>query len=77
MLRIRFQSPSVQERRSKVVDRQCDCAERTGDLVVFTCPSCLSTVRAALEALTARGILVNLDESGSVSASVEVEEFRG
>jgi len=57
--------------------RQCGCAERTGELVVFTCPLCLRPVRAALEALTKRGILVKLDESGSVSALVEVEEFRG
>ncbi len=27
--------------RSSVVDRQCDCAERTGELVVFTCPLCM------------------------------------
>ncbi len=57
--------------------RQCDCAERTGELVVFSCPVCLEPVKAALEALTERGILINLDESGSVSASVEVEEFYG
>ena len=58
-------------------DRQCDCAERTGELIVFTCPVCMEVVKTALEALTKRGILINLDESGSVSASVEVEEFRG
>jgi len=57
-----------------VTEGTCSCAERTGELVVFTCPVCLSSVRAALVALTTRGILVNLDESGSVSASVEVEE---
>ncbi len=55
-------------------DRQCDCAERTGELVVFTCPLCLEVVSAALEALTARGILIRVDEEGSVSASVEVED---
>ncbi len=58
-------------------DRQCDCAERTGELVVFTCPVCMEVVSVALEALTARGILVTLDESGSVSASVEGEESYG
>jgi len=63
--------------RLSVGDRQCDCAERTGDLVVFTCPVCMEPVKAALEALTTRGILVKVDESGSVSASVEVEEFYG
>ncbi len=57
--------------------RQCDCAERTGELVVFTCPLCLGPVAEALRVLTARGILVSLDESGSVSASVEGEELHG
>ena len=55
-------------------DRQCDCAERTGELVVFTCPICMEVVSAALEALTTRGILVKVDIPGSVSALVEVEE---
>ncbi len=55
-------------------DRQCDCAERTGELVVFTCPVCLEPVAEALRALTSRGILVSLDREGSVSASVEVED---
>jgi len=58
-----------------MTDRQCDCAERTGELVVFTCPVCMSVARTALEILTGRGILINLDESGSVSASVEVEGY--
>ena len=58
-------------------NRQCDCAERTGELVVFTCPVCLIPVAEALRALTKRGVLVRLDKSGSVSASVEVEESYG
>ncbi len=55
----------------------CSCAERTGELVVFTCPLCMAAALAHLRALTTRGISVTLDESGSVSASVEVEESRG
>ncbi len=58
-------------------DRQCDCAERTGELVVFTCPVCVGRAVEAIRALTARGILVRLDESGSVSGLVEVEESCG
>ncbi len=57
--------------------RQCDCAERTGELVVFTCSVCMEPVKAALEALTTRGILVKVDREGSVSASVEGEDSRG
>ena len=60
-----------------MVDRQCDCAERTGELVVFTCPVCLEPVSEALKALTHRGLLVKLDVPGSVSASVEGEVIRG
>ncbi len=54
--------------------RQCDCAERTGELVVFTCPLCMQAAQVHLEALTAKGVLVRLDKSGSVSASVEGEQ---
>ena len=60
-----------------LIVRQCDCAERTGELVVFTCPLCMEGALVHLKALTTRGISVNLDESGSVSASVEVEESHG
>ena len=60
-----------------MTDRQCDCAERTGELVVFTCPLCLGPVAEALRVLTSRGILVSLDSTGSVSASVEGEESYG
>ncbi len=52
-------------------DRQCDCAERTGELIVFTCPVCMGVALKALRALTKRGIEIRLDKSGSVSASVE------
>ncbi len=55
----------------------CSCAERTGELVVFTCPVCMGPAVKALRALTKRGILVRLDREGSVSASVEVEELHG
>ncbi len=59
-------------------DRQCDCAERTGELVVFTCPVCMGWAKEQiLRLLTEEGIIVTLDESGSVSGTVEVEESRG
>jgi len=57
--------------------RQCDCAERTGELIVFTCPLCMGVALKALRALTKRGLLIRVDEEGSVSASVEVEESHG
>ncbi len=57
-----------------MTDRQCDCAERTGELVVFTCPVCMVAALEHLRGLTSRGIEIRLDKSGSVSASVEVEE---
>jgi len=60
-----------------VTERTCSCAERTGELVVFTCPVCTGAALKALQALTTRGIEVRLDKSGSVSASVEVEEPHG
>ena len=55
----------------------CSCAERTGELVVFTCPICCGKVVAAIRELTSQGILLKVDKSGSVSALVEGEEFRG
>ncbi len=55
----------------------CSCAERTGELVVFTCPLCMGAALKALRALTKRGLLVRLDKSGSVSGTVEVEESYG
>jgi len=58
-------------------DCQCDCAERTGELVVFTCPVCMSLALKALRVLTKKGLLVRLDKSGSVSGTVEVEELHG
>ena len=60
-----------------MTERACDCAERTGELIVFTCPVCMSVALKALRALTKRGLLIRLDEEGSVSASVEVEELHG
>ncbi len=63
--------------RSFVVDRQCDCAERTGELVVFTCPLCVTKAMQAMADLTTRGISVRLDRSGSVSGTLELEETLG
>ncbi len=48
--------------------RSCECAERTGELVVFTCPVCMEVALEHLRALTSRGILVKVDKEGSVSA---------
>ena len=45
----------------------CSCAERTGELVVFTCPVCMTTALEHLQALTRRGVFVKLDSTGSVS----------
>ncbi len=55
----------------------CSCAERTGELVVFTCPLCMGAALKALRALTKRGLLVRLDKSGSVSGTLELEEPLG
>ncbi len=55
----------------------CSCAERTGELVVFTCPLCMGPALRAIRALTKKGIVVRLDRSGSVSGKVEVEESYG
>ncbi len=55
----------------------CSCAERTGELIVFTCPLCMAPALRAIRALTKRGIIVRLDRSGSVSGKVEVEESHG
>ncbi len=60
-----------------MVDRQCDCAERTGELVVFTCPVCMGSALKALRALTKQGVIVRLDKEGSVSGTLELEEPLG
>ena len=61
-----------------MVDRQCDCAERTGELVVFTCPVCLSAALVHLRGLTKKGKLVKVDKVGSVSAlELELEDYHG
>ena len=59
-----------------MTDRQCDCAERTGELVVFTCPLCMGAALKALRVLTAEGLLVRVDKEGSVSALFEAREAR-
>jgi len=45
----------------------CSCAERTGELVVFTCPVCCVSALAHLKGLTTKGIEVRIDKEGSVS----------
>ena len=61
-----------------VSEGTCSCAERTGELVVFTCPLCMGAAKDQLiKLLTSQGIIVRLDKSGSVSGLVEVEESRG
>jgi len=60
-----------------VTEGTCSCAERTGELVVFTCPVCIGKVLPAMSVLTKGGSLVRLDKSGSVSGLVEVEESYG
>jgi len=57
-----------------VTEGSCSCAERTGELVVFTCPVCCVRALEALGVLTKKHVRISLDRSGSVSASVEVEE---
>ena len=56
----------------------CNCAERTGELVAFTCSVCCSKALVAMKALIPYGLLVRLDEEGSVSGmEVEVGEPHG
>ncbi len=51
----------------------CDCAERTGELVAFTCPVCCDKALLAMQGLTRKGTLISLDKEGSVSASIGSE----
>jgi len=62
-----------------VTEGTCDCAERSVDRFVFTCPVCVGKVvsSAAFRFLTAAIESVRLDREGSVSASVEVEKNYG
>ena len=54
----------------------CDCAERTAELVVFTCPICMSRALAALRVLTKSAKLVKVDIPGSVSGlELELESY--
>jgi len=55
----------------------CSCAERTGELVIFTCPVCCSRALEQLRGLTTRGIEIRLDEEGSVSASIGSGRLHG
>ena len=60
-------------------DRQCDCAERSVDRFVFTCPLCVGAVirSSSFRFLTEAVESLRLDSTGSVSASVEGEELHG
>ncbi len=62
-----------------LVVRQCDCAERSVDRFVFTCPVCVSKVieSSSFRFLTEAVQAVRLDKSGSVSGLVEGEELCG
>ena len=55
----------------------CSCAERTGELVVFTCPICCSRAVKALDVLTKRGIEIRVDSTGSVSGLELEREHHG
>ncbi len=57
--------------------RQCDCAERSVDRFVFTCPVCVGKVVASssFKFLTEAVKSVSIDSEGSVSASVESSDF--
>ena len=53
----------------------CNCAERTGELVVFTCPLCMSAALVHLKGLTNKAKLVRVDIPGSVSGlELELDE---
>jgi len=58
--------------------RQCDCAERSVDRFVFTCPVCVGKVVASssFRFLTEAVKSVRVDKPSSVSALVEAEEAR-
>jgi len=62
-----------------VTEGTCDCAERSVDRFVFTCPICVSKVieTSSFRFLTEAVESVRLDRLGSVSASVEGEELYG
>ena len=47
---------------------RCSCRERTGELVVFTCPICCEMALLHLEGLTDDGVAISIDKVGSVSA---------
>ena len=54
----------------------CDCAERTGELVVFTCPVCMAAALKHLRGLTKKGKLIRVDSKGSVSGlELELESY--
>ncbi len=53
----------------------CDCAERTGELIVFTCPVCMGLALKALRVLTTRAKLIRVDSKDSVSGlELELED---
>ena len=53
----------------------CDCAERTGELIVFTCPLCMEAALVHLRGLTKVAKLIKVDKEGSVSGlELELDE---
>ncbi len=55
----------------------CKCAERTGELVIFTCPVCCKRALEQLKGLTTRGKAIRLDSTGSVSGLELEREHHG
>ena len=54
----------------------CNCAERTGELVVFTCPVCMEECLKHLRGLTKKAKLIKVDVPGSVSGlELELESY--
>ena len=58
--------------------RQCDCAERSVDRFVFTCPVCVSKVveSSSFRFLQEAVKSVSVDKPSSVSALIEPREPR-
>ena len=53
----------------------CNCAERTGELVVFTCPLCMAAALKHLRGLTKKAKLIKVDTPSSVSGlELELED---
>ncbi len=72
-----FERDEEYHSQDTVTEGTCSCAERTGELVVFSCPICCEKALLHLQGLTKKGSMIRLDKSGSVSGLVEVEEPYG